>query len=72
MRLFLSLILAAGMSLVFTGCHHHHHAPPPPPPPPPPKHHVHHHHDTHASDGLCTIGASILGGIVGAIIGAAM
>ena len=46
----------------------HHHLPPPPPPPPPPVVHHHHHHGKHHV-GVLTLGAAVVGGVVGALIG---
>ena len=40
-------------------------------PPPPPKHH-HDHHGSHHEDTWCVLGASIIGGLVGGLIGAAL
>lgn len=55
----------------------HHQTPPPPPPPPAPRHHEEHrrpHHDdsTLHTEDWCTIGASLVGGLIGGIIGAAL
>lgn len=45
-----------------------HPAPPPPPPPPPPPHHDGHCEGT----GLVALGATVVGGIVGGIVGACL
>ena len=47
--------------------HGHHYHPAPPPPPPPPA--VHHHHHGGHHTGALTLGAAVVGGIVGALIG---
>ena len=56
-----------------------HHAPPPPPAKhhEPKHHHEHHDHDCHCSGTLhtedwCEIGASLLGGLVGGLVGASI
>ena len=50
------------------------HAPPPPPPARhhAPKHHHHHHNHTLHTEDWCEIGASLLGGLVGGLIGASI
>ena len=45
----------------------HHHQPPPPPPPP--RHEVHHHHHGGHHTGVIAMGAAVVGGLVGALIG---
>ena len=45
-------------------------------PPPPPKHHApqhhHDHHSDHHEDTWCVLGATVIGGLVGSLIGAAL
>ena len=51
------------------------HAPPPPPPArhhAPKHHHNHHHSNTLHTEDWCEIGASLLGGLVGGLIGASI
>ena len=51
--------------------HHHRPAPPPPPPPPPPPRH-HYHGTVVCTHTDCDLGASFLGGLLGALVGAVL
>ena len=47
-----------------------HHAPKPRRHAPPPKHHHHHHGGHHHDKGWVTLGAAVVGGLVGGLLGA--
>ena len=78
----LTVLTLAGLTLCTTAMAAPHggkcHAPKPAPrhhapkhrPAPPPRHHGHHHHNHHTGKGWVTLGAAVVGGLVGGLVGA--